>query len=149
MPTHKAINTFIRNYNKEFAIKGYSKMTLEQKMTAVKEHINKISSKIDRDKIKTEYTNTILKPFKEKAKTGKLRGALGKKYNVPKTETKTKTKTTKMDADSLRNMKDAMNSLNLKDLKDVLKGGVYPTNQRPLDTEVKEHIKKLIIRKSK
>tara|TARA_R110000787_G_scaffold248821_4_gene354413 strand:+ start:1149 stop:2315 length:1167 start_codon:yes stop_codon:yes gene_type:complete len=41
MPTHKITNEFIRKYNKEFAIKGYSKMTVAEKTTAIQNAVNK------------------------------------------------------------------------------------------------------------
>ena len=41
MPTHKITNEFIRKYNKEFAIRGYSKMTVAEKTTAIQNAVNK------------------------------------------------------------------------------------------------------------
>ena len=35
MPTHKVANGFIRKYNKKFAIKGYSKLKLEDKLKLI------------------------------------------------------------------------------------------------------------------
>ena len=35
MPTHKVANDFIRKYNKEFAIKGYSKMKIHEKLKLI------------------------------------------------------------------------------------------------------------------
>ena len=35
MPTHKVANEFIRKYNKEFAVKGYSKLRLVDKLKVI------------------------------------------------------------------------------------------------------------------
>ena len=37
MPSHKVANEFIRKYNKEFAIKGYSKMKIHDKLKLIEE----------------------------------------------------------------------------------------------------------------
>jgi hypothetical protein len=35
MPTHKITDEFIRKYNKQFAIKGYSKMSVSKKVATI------------------------------------------------------------------------------------------------------------------
>ena len=42
MPTHKTTNEFIRKYNKTFAIKGYSKLPISEKIALVRKHVDKI-----------------------------------------------------------------------------------------------------------
>ena len=56
MPTHKIANNFIRKYNKEFSIKGYSKLKISDKLKL----ISKVVSK--NPKMKTEWNN-ILKRY--------------------------------------------------------------------------------------
>ena len=41
MPTHKITNEFIRKYNKQFAIKGYSKMSVSEKVATIQTHVGK------------------------------------------------------------------------------------------------------------
>ncbi len=166
MPTHKVVNQFIRDYNKEFSIKGYSKMGLEEKMNAVKKMMDKISDKTARNKIRQDYRERIQEPFNQKAKAGSLKGALGKKFNKPETkkkETKKEVKlgkpglldkkplgsrntkpASKLDPDSARNLKEAMRSLRTSDLKDILEDGKYPTNRAPIHSEIKKYMRELI-----
>ena len=42
MPTHKITNDFIRKYNKTFAIKGYSKLPISEKIALVRKHVDKV-----------------------------------------------------------------------------------------------------------
>ena len=41
MPTHKITNEFIRKYNKQFAIKGYSKMSVSEKVKTIQNYVGK------------------------------------------------------------------------------------------------------------
>ena len=41
MPTHKITNQFIRKYNKQFAIKGYSKMSVSEKVKTIQNYVGK------------------------------------------------------------------------------------------------------------
>jgi hypothetical protein len=41
MPTHKNTNEFIRKYNKQFAIKGYSKMSVSEKVKTIQNYVGK------------------------------------------------------------------------------------------------------------
>ena len=44
MLTHKEVNTFIRKYNKQVVIKGYSKMKLANKMALVESRLKEKKS---------------------------------------------------------------------------------------------------------
>jgi hypothetical protein len=41
MPTHKITNEFIRKYNKQFAIKGYSKLSVSEKVKTIQNYVGK------------------------------------------------------------------------------------------------------------
>ena len=41
MPTHKITNEFIRKYNKQFVIKGYSKMSVSEKVKTIQNYVGK------------------------------------------------------------------------------------------------------------
>tara|TARA_R100000654_G_C2667009_1_gene125529 strand:- start:137 stop:382 length:246 start_codon:yes stop_codon:yes gene_type:complete len=44
MPSHKESNAFIKKYNKEFSIKGYSKMNITEKNKAIENKLRKLNS---------------------------------------------------------------------------------------------------------
>ena len=44
MPSHKESNAFIKKYNKEFSIKGYSKMNITDKNKAIENKLRKLTS---------------------------------------------------------------------------------------------------------
>jgi hypothetical protein len=70
MPTHKITNDFIKKYNKEFSIKGYSKMTVHDKAQAIYKSISNINDKKKTKSIKKEWDKIVFD--------------YGNKYNKPK-----------------------------------------------------------------
>jgi hypothetical protein len=47
MPTHKVANAFIKKYNKEFAIKGYSKMNIHDKNALIEKKLKNAPHRIN------------------------------------------------------------------------------------------------------
>ena len=64
MPTHKITNEFIRKYNKTFAIKGYSKLPISEKIALVRKHVDKVGGAM-----KTEWDG-IMSSTKTKVPKG-------------------------------------------------------------------------------
>ena len=58
MPSHKVANAFIKKYNTQFAIKGYSKLKLQDKLNLIKSKVKSIP------KMKKEWDN-IMKDYKK------------------------------------------------------------------------------------
>ena len=63
MPTHKVANAFIRKYNKEFAIKGYSKMNIHDKLKLIDKKLKHSNRDIRKEwiDIKGSYHKTLPK----------------------------------------------------------------------------------------
>lgn len=63
MPSHKESNAFIKKYNKEFSIKGYSKMNISDKNKAIENKLRKLTSenstKIREDWIKLKLPKSM------------------------------------------------------------------------------------------
>ena len=49
MPTHKVANDFIRKYNKNIAIKNYSKLRLNEKLSKIETHTKRVGGKMKTD----------------------------------------------------------------------------------------------------
>ena len=58
MPSHKVANAFIKKYNAQFAIKGYSKLKLQDKLNLIKSKVKSVP------KMKKEWDN-IMKDYKK------------------------------------------------------------------------------------
>lgn len=71
MPTHKITTDFIKKYNKEFAIKGYSKMSVEDKSKAIYKSIRELQDKKKRQKVGAEWTKIVFDYTDKKKSTSK------------------------------------------------------------------------------
>jgi len=73
---HKKYDDFIRKYNKEFAIKGYSKMTKKEKNDIIISRLKTLSNKSAGQKIRSEFATMVVEH--------KPRGGGKKKTPAPK-----------------------------------------------------------------
>ena len=71
MPTHKVANDFIRKYNKNIAIKNYSKLRLSEKLNKIETHTKRVEGKMKTD-WESEKTKHLSKKKKKKV-TRKVR----------------------------------------------------------------------------
>ena len=71
MPTHKIANDFIRKYNKNIAIKNYSKLRLGEKVNKIETHTKRVGGKMktDWESAKSKHSSTK----KKKKITRKMR----------------------------------------------------------------------------
>jgi len=89
MPTHKIANDFIKKYNKDLQIKGYSSLQIKQKLELIENKLNSLNLQ-NVENLKNEW-NGITSTYKTKIKSNEEKREKQKKGDNKKKDTKSKT----------------------------------------------------------
>ncbi len=90
MPTHKIANDFIRKYNKELAIKGYSRLSVKEKTALIEKRLKEVKSEMITD-MKKEWSG-ITSKYSDKIKKNEAKRANKKKSETKKEKPEKKVK---------------------------------------------------------
>jgi len=138
MPTHKITTDFIRKYNKEFAIKGYSKMSVQEKAQKIYDSIRNIQDKKKRKSVSEEWRKIVFdygdkynkkKPDKPKPKPKSKPKSKPKPKPKPKSKPKSDIYLSGTDED--------INTL-YKELMKIIKSSTLMGSQAPEKKKIKE-----------